>query len=82
MTDAELEGMERDFEKNHLRRLQQECDELRHKYEESVLAGDRLAWERDEARDVARRLMQDHVTDWAYLAELRDAYPWLENDAG
>lgn len=31
----------------------------------------------DEARDVARHILKKE-DDWAYLAELVDAYPWLK----
>ena len=44
---SDLPCTEVDFERKHIQRLQDKCDELRHKYEEAVLAGDRLAWERD-----------------------------------
>lgn len=32
----------------------------------------------DEARDVARHLLKKE-DDWAYLAELAEAYPWLKD---
>src|SRR5436190_1783576 len=48
MSEMNEAATEIDFDRKHLQRLQDERDELRRKYEEAVLAGDRLAWEKAE----------------------------------